>query len=151
MSTVVTHSAPAVRVPRWSPAAGTAVAIAGIWIAVVFASVFSPDLIHGSDQDHLPLAAITWWFWGTIATAFAFVPLAARQRGVVLRGTLWFSLAAATGAVWLVATLLSIFTGYRETGADPTRFPVAAFVAPIVAMALTGLVAGFVTILVRRD
>jgi hypothetical protein len=152
MSRVVTPGQPATTViPQWSPGAGTVTAVAAIWTAVIVASVFSPDLIHGSEQEHLPIAAITWWFWGLIATAFALVPIAVQRGEGAVRDGLWFVLAAATGAIWLVATLLSVFTERHVTGADPTQFPVAAVFAPVVAMAATGFVAAFVTVLVRRE
>jgi hypothetical protein len=152
MSRVITPGKPATPViPHWSPVAGTVTAVAAIWTAVIVASVFSPDLVHGSEQEHLPIAAITWWFWGLIATAFALVPIAVQRREGAVRDGLWFVLAAATGAIWLVATLLSVFTERHVTGADPTQFPVAAVFAPIVAMVATGFVAAFVTVLVRRE
>ncbi len=53
---------------------GTLAGAAAIWMAVILASVFAPDMIHGSAHEHLKIAAITWWFWGAIATGFAVVP-----------------------------------------------------------------------------
>ena len=41
----------------------TAVAVAGLWLAMAIASVFAPDLISAS-QDHVPIVAITIWMWG---------------------------------------------------------------------------------------
>lgn len=137
-------------VPCWSRVRGTTVAIVSIWVAVAAASAFSPDLIHGSEQEHLPLAAITWWFWGAIATAFALVPSLARHPSVPERREAWFALASATTGIWLMAALLSIFTERRVTGSDPTQFPVAAVAAPIIAMVATGIVAAVVAIRVRH-
>ncbi len=138
------------RVPCWSGARGTTVAVVAIWVAVAAASAFSPDLIHGSRQEHLPLAAITWWFWGAIATAFALVPSLARHPSATQDRAAWFALASATTGIWLLAALLSIFTERRVTGSDPTQFPVAAVAAPIIAMVATGIIAAVVALRVRR-
>ena len=43
-------------------------AIVSIWVSVVLASVFAPDLVSGSQQEHLPLVGLTAWLWGAIAT-----------------------------------------------------------------------------------
>lgn len=60
MSTIVTPGQHREHVvPQWTPASGTATAVAAIWTGVVFAGVFSPDLIHGSEHEHLKIAAIT--------------------------------------------------------------------------------------------
>ena len=47
----------------------TAVAVAGLWLALALSSVFAPDLISSS-QDHVPIVAITIWIWGAVATGF---------------------------------------------------------------------------------
>jgi hypothetical protein len=45
-------------------------AAAAVWIAVGAASLFAPDMVTGSLQEHLPIAALTMWLWGAIATGF---------------------------------------------------------------------------------
>jgi hypothetical protein len=128
-----------------SPSTATAVAVASIWAAVLLASLFSPDLIYDPEQKHLPIAAITWWFWGLLASAFVVaVFLRRRHDAAPAQDGRWSTLAVATGAIWLVAVLLSVFTERQITGADPTQFPVAAAFAPVAAMLATGFVAGFV-------
>lgn len=139
------------RVPCWSVARGTTVAVVAIWLAVALASAFSPDLIHGSEQEHLPIAAITWWFWGAIATAFALVPSLARHPSATERRRAWFALASTTTGIWFLAALLGMFTERRVTGSDPTQFPVAAVAAPIIAMVATGIVAAVVALRVHRE
>jgi hypothetical protein len=37
----------------------TAVGIGGIWVAVLLLSLLAPDLVSGSQQQHLPVAAFT--------------------------------------------------------------------------------------------
>jgi hypothetical protein len=46
----------------------TAIGIGGIWIAVLLLSLLAPDLVSGSQQEHLPVAAFTSWFWGGVGT-----------------------------------------------------------------------------------
>jgi hypothetical protein len=46
----------------------TAIGIGGIWVAVLLLSLLAPDLVSGSQQDHLPVAAFTAWFWGGVGT-----------------------------------------------------------------------------------
>src|SRR5215475_2078717 len=57
-----------------------ATALTVIWAAVIAISVFSPDLVSGTQQDHTPLAGILTWIWGLIATRTLITTLAA-QRG----------------------------------------------------------------------
>jgi hypothetical protein len=47
-----------------------AVAVAGLWLAMAFTAVFAPDLITGSQHEHLPIVAMTIWMWGMVATGF---------------------------------------------------------------------------------
>jgi hypothetical protein len=130
--------------------AGTAVAVASIWISVAFTSLFAPDLIHGSDQDHLALAAIFAWMWGAIATAFVLVPLSLRHDERT-QDAWWYALAALTGGIWVAVALVSIFTPREVTGSDPTQNPVGAMIAPIAGMIGTGFLAGCVAIFARGE
>jgi hypothetical protein len=116
----------------------TAIGIGWIWVAVLLISLFSPDLVSGSEQEHLPVAAITVWFWGGSA------PWSCCWRWGRLRGRpswqpIWVGLSVATLGIWTVATILAITLPVIETGTDPTRVPVAAIVAPIAAAMLTAL------------
>jgi hypothetical protein len=118
--------------------------LAGIWIAVVLISVLAPDLVTGSEQQHLPVTALTTWLWGLVATG-GFLWAMARLRGSASRRPIWIGLAVATLTVWLVATILSLVLPVVETGSDPTRLPIAAMVTPVVAALLTilaGIIAG---------
>ena len=95
-------------------------ALAGIWIAVALISALSPDLVSGSEQEHLPVAAFTTWLWGLVATG-GFLWAMGKLRGSASRRPIWIGLAVATLTVWLVATILSIALPVVETGSDPTR------------------------------
>jgi hypothetical protein len=116
----------------------TAAGIGGIWLAVVLISLLAPDMVSGSEQEHLPLPAFTTWLWGLAATG-SFVWAAGRLRGSASRRPIWIGLAVTTLAVWLVATILSITLPVHETGTDPTRLPIAALTTPIAATVLTTL------------
>jgi hypothetical protein len=116
----------------------TLAGITAIWVAVILISVFAPDMVTGSEQQHLPVAAFGAWFWGLAATG-AFVWGMGRLRGSAARQPFWVGLAAATMAVWGVATVLSITLPVYVTGSDPTRLPIGAMVSPVAAFLLTTL------------
>ena len=116
----------------------TAAGIGGIWLAVLLISLFAPDLVSGSEQEHLPFAALTAWLWGLVATG-TFLAAQVHLRGSASRRPVWIGLTVVTLAVWLVATVLSITLPVYETGTDPTRVPIGALATPIAAMVLTTL------------
>lgn len=118
--------------------AWTASGIVGIWVAVALISLLAPDLVSGSEQERMPVAALTSWLWGLVATGM-FVWAMSRLRGRAAHRPIWIGLAAATLAVWLVATVLAATLPVYETGSDPTRLPIGAMVAPIAATVLTAL------------
>jgi hypothetical protein len=126
----------------------TAFGIVGIWTAVVLISLFAPDFVSGSQQEHLPMAAFTTWFWGGVGTAI-FLWAMGKLRGNATWRTTWIGLAIATLAVWAVATIMGIAGPIVETGSDPTRIPISAFFGPIAAAMLTAL-AGVVANVFRR-
>jgi hypothetical protein len=116
----------------------TVIGIGGIWVAVLLISLFSPDLVSGSEQEHLPLAAITAWFWGVVGTVVLLLAMG-RLRGRPSWQPIWVGLSVATLVIWTVATILAITLPVIETGTDPTRVPVGAVIAPIAAAMLTAL------------
>jgi hypothetical protein len=120
----------------------------GLWTAVALISIFAPDLVSGSEQEHLPVAAFATWLWGMVATG-GYLLAMGRLRGSASRQPIWVGLTVATLAVWLLATILSIALPVVETGTDPTRLPIAALVAPIGAAVLSGLAATFAAVFAR--
>jgi hypothetical protein len=120
--------------------AWTAGGIAGIWVAVAAISLLAPDMVTGSEQQHMPVAAFGTWLWGLIATG-TYLWGMERLRGRAERRPIWAGLTAATLALWLVAAVLAATLPRVETGTDPTRIPVGALVAPIAATVLTTLAA----------
>lgn len=116
----------------------TAAGISGIWLAVLAISLLAPDMVSGSEQEHLPLAALTCWLWGLVATS-SYAAAQLRLRGRASRRPIWIGLTMVTLAVWLAATVLSAALPVYETGTDPTQLPMAALTAPIGAAVLTTL------------
>ena len=150
MGLVSSHSSPDRRsaLADGSWMAWTAAGGVGIWIAVTVISLFAPDMVTGSEHEHLAVAAFSTWLWGLVSTS-AFVWSMGKLRGDATRRPIWLGLAVATISVWLVAAILSISLPVVETGSDPTRIPIGAIVAPIAATVLT-VVAGITTSVFAR-
>ena len=107
----------------------TLIGVAAIWIGVVLISLVSPDLVSGSEQEHLPLAAFLTWIWGLIATIGLLWGMS-KLRGSAERKNLWIGLVVAVVIIWGVAVVLSAALPTWETGSDPTTLPVWAIVMP---------------------
>jgi hypothetical protein len=115
-----------------------AIGIGGIWVAVLLISLLAPDLVSGSEQQHLPVAAFTTWFWGGVGTLVVLWAMG-RLRGRARWQPIWVGLAVATLGIWALATILAVTLPVMVTGTDPTRIPFAAFFAPPAAAMLTAL------------
>jgi len=126
----------------------TAIGLGVIWISVVFISVFAPDLVSGSEQEHLPLPAFTAWLWGLVGT-WGFVNGMGKLRGSAERRPTWVGLGIAVSAIWLAAAALSIWLPVLETGSDPTSLPLGALVAPAAAAVLTAVASLVVGVFAR--
>jgi len=116
----------------------TLIGLAIIWAAVIAISLASPDLVSGSQQEHLPLALFLTWIWGLIAS-IGYLWGMSKLRGAASRRPIWIGLVVTVGVVWGVATVLSVAGPVWETGSDPTLLPVWAIVAPIGAVLVTTL------------
>jgi len=121
----------------------------GIWVAVVLISLFAPDLVSGSEQEHLPIAAFISWFWGVVGT-LVLLGAMSRLRGSPMGRPVWIGLTVVTLALWSAATIFAITLPVFETGTDPTRIPFGAIFSPVAAAMLTAL-AGFISIVFARD
>jgi hypothetical protein len=110
----------------------TAIGIGGIWIAVLLISLLAPDLVSGSEQQHLPVAAFATWFWGGIGTLVLLWAMG-RLRGSSRWQPIWIGLSVATLGIWALATILAITLPVMVTGTDPTRIPVAPLSARLAA------------------
>ncbi len=127
MTTHAPMTAAPLRPDRWWLAATGSVAV-----AVLLASILSPDLVAGTPKDQIPLAALQDWFWGSVAIAY--LAAAGPRRGDP-------TLAVSVGVVWFAVAATSIFAPSLVTGSDPTTVPVAALVAPVVGAITTGFLA----------
>ena len=127
-----------------------ALAAGSIWAAVLAVSVFSPDMVSGSEQEHLHVAAFATWIWGLLATNFVFTAwMTARRSPEHLR--LYRPFAIAVAVVWGTAAAVGIFVPEAVTGSDPTRIPFAAILAPIAAMIVTRVAAELLKTVVNED
>lgn len=126
----------------------TAVGLGAIWVAVLLISLLAPDLVSGSEQEHLPLPAFTAWLWGLLGT-WGFLNGMAKLRGDSERRPIWVGLGVATIVIWGAATALSIWLPVLETGSDPTRLPLGALVAPLAAAVLTAVASMVVGVFAR--
>jgi hypothetical protein len=126
----------------------TGLGIGGIWVAVLLNSLLAPDLVSGSEQEHLPVAAFTTWVWGGVGTV-ALLWAMVRLRDSATWEPAWIGVSVVTLAVWATAAILGITLPVFETGSDPTRIPVAAIFAPAAAAMLTALTAAIITVFRR--
>jgi hypothetical protein len=122
--------------PSWMLRAATGVG--GIWVVVLLISLLAPDLVSGSEQQHLPVAAFATWFWGGIGTLVLLWAMG-RLRGSSRWQPIWIGLSVVTLGIWALATILTITLPVMVTGTDPTRIPFAALFAPVAAAMLTAL------------
>ena len=128
--------------PARSPAvdsswtACTLLTITAIWVSIALISVLSPDMVHGSEHQRMPVAAFGAWFWAFGASIVAAVAMARLRRDVARRPAVMM-VAGVTTTIWVAATVVSIFGPTLVTGSDPTTIPLAALIAPIVAALVT--------------
>ncbi len=110
-----------------------AVALAGVWIGVAFASIFAPDLVtgRGPSLEHQPLTAMSAWVWGVIASGLV---LLASSKGTNAPQSAWQLFGIGTAAIWVIAGLVSVFAPVMDVG---IQLPIAALIAPVFAMVLT--------------
>jgi hypothetical protein len=113
--------------------ASPGIAVAAIWISTVLFSIFAPDMVTGSEHEHLPMAAMTGWLWALVATGFV---LMGARAGHASRG-----LALGTAITWALVCVAVIFGPTMVTGSDPTTIPLTAMIAPIVGAFVTGFIA----------
>lgn len=108
-------------------------------MATLLFSIFAPDLVSGSQQEHLPIAGLTAWPWAAAATGY--VLMATRVRDASDDPSVWLGFELSVVVIWAVVALAGIFAPELVTGSDPTRVPLAALVAPVAGLVATGFVA----------
>jgi hypothetical protein len=119
------------------------VAAAGIWASVFVVSVLAPDMLTGSQQDHLPLAALVAWIPGAVATRSVLNVMVRRGTTDQARR----AIAVVTVLIWASVAAVAVLGPILVTGTDPTRLPVAAVLAPIGGAVATGLVGDLVRLI----
>lgn len=118
-----------------------ALAVASIWLAVVLASIWSPDLITGSQHEHIAIAAFADWLYAALASGLVLMAFSRRTPGA--SRALWLGFTIAVASIWLAVTLASIFAPSFVTGTDPTTIPVAALFAPVAGVLATAFASVF--------
>lgn len=114
------------------------IAMAVIWLAVIVTSVWSPDFVSGSQQEHLKVSAAINWLWGALVTMA--IARIARGRRDAPEGA-WRIVGLGTAAVWLVVTVVGLAAPVFEARTDPTRIPIFALIAPIAGLLVTRFLA----------
>ncbi len=122
----------------------TGVAIACIVVSGVLGSIFSPDLVTGTQHEHLHIGAMVGWVFD--ALAIGMVAMAAQKgiRAKVSDRAPWTVLGFGVGAIWLAVMFVAIFAPVWVTGTDPTKIPVWAGLSVILGVLLTGILCSFV-------
>ncbi|UCH86445.1 MAG: hypothetical protein JSU97_07940 [Dehalococcoidia bacterium] len=123
------------------------IGIASIWLAVTLVSIFAPDFVSGSEQEHIPFAALFTWIPGAFASRSVLNEMVRRRHGKIEPKYVWAGIAITTAGIWLAVTLVSIFVPRMETGSDPTRIPIAALLAPIGGAIGTAMACGYARVL----
>lgn len=109
------------------------VAIAAVWVSVILTSILTPDMVTGSQQESLKVAAAINWLWGSLAT-MALLRALKFQSGPP---GAWMTIGLGTVVIWTAVAAVSIWAPVFVTGSDPTQLPLAAIIAPIAGLLLT--------------
>ena len=122
----------------------TAIALGCIVVSGILGSIFTPDMVTGTQHQHLPIAAFVGWIFDLVAIGMV-VPVAIQGiRAEVTDQAPWTMLGFGVGAIWLAVMVVSIFTPVWVTGTDPTEMPIWGLFSAIAGVVLTGIVCNFV-------
>ena len=117
-------------------AVATASALVAIWVAATIAAIYSPDLVTGSNHEHIQLAMFFVWPLAAIASGMVLLGAAVGRRDSEEAGPLTV-FAVGTALAWIGAALASVFVAPMSTGTDPTTIPIAALIGPVFAVLVT--------------
>ena len=117
----------------------TLIALGAIWVTVLLTSFFAPDMVTGSEQQHLKLPALLNWIWGALAT-LALLRAARFRTG---SGGSWMAAGIGTTLIWAAVLGFSLWGPVVETGTDPTTIPLSVIIAPVAGMLLTRFLVEF--------
>jgi len=124
-------------------------AVAAIWLSATAASLWAPDLVTGSNHEHIPLVAMNVLVWALLATAFVVMAPAVTASD---RPRVWGVYAGAVAVAWVATAIIAIAAPSLVTGSDPTTIPIAGLIAPVVAMAVTAYATvGVVAVAAREE
>lgn len=124
-------------------AIATSVALFAVWAAIIVASIFSPDLVTGSNHEHLAIAAIVGLPLALVTTGMILLAAGVSRRTESMPGA-WVVFAVAAVLAWGAVLLTSVFAPSMVTGTDPTTIPVAAIVGPLFGALVTAYASIFV-------
>ncbi len=121
------------------------VATAGIWASAGLIRLFAPDLVNIADDERVKFTPLLAAIGGAIATGYIWHSLVWRTRRPGHGAATWVAPATALVAValWGAMAGISISAPLVLTGADATRFPLAAFLAAVFGTAATCITARF--------
>jgi hypothetical protein len=123
--------------------------VAAIWLTATAASIWSPDLVTGSNQEHIPLVAMNVPVWALLATGFVIMAPAVTAND---RLRVWAVYTGAVTIAWVAAAVIAIAAPPLVTGSDPTTLPIAGLIAPVAAMAATAYATvGVVAVAAREE
>jgi len=115
-----------------SAARAPLIAVAAVWVSSALLAIFAPDMVTGSEHDHLPIAAMTVWPWTFAATAYVLMAARRTTSAMLVWGTI---------AIWVSIFVAGVAAPVMETGSDPTQIPIAALITPPLGALATALVA----------
>ena len=115
----------------------TGLTVAAVWLGILLAGIYAPDMITGSQHEHLAVIAGGDWIWGLVATAIVILAAQKGFRTGVTSRIPWVALAIAVGVVWVGVAMVSVWSPVWVTGTDPTTIPANAMGAPILGTFLT--------------
>ncbi len=131
--------------------AAAAAAVAGIWLAIAAAGAVAPDLVSGSQHEHLKLVGGVDWIWGLLATALVVLAVLDGIRHRAADTSPWVALAGGVMLVWAGVLFITGTSPVAVFGTDPTLIPYAAMGAPILGVFLTWFVCTLVKSALEQD
>jgi len=114
----------------------TGLALISIWVAATIAAVFAPDLVTGSNHEHLQLAMFLVWPLAAVATGMVLLAAGVSRRSGEAAGP-WVVYVVLNALAWFGAAIASVYVSPMVTGTDPTTIPIASLVAPVLSVLVT--------------
>ncbi len=122
----------------------TGIALGCIVVSGILGSIFSPNLVTGSQHEQIPIAAFVGWIFDLIAIGMVVTVAIEGIRAEVIDRAPWTLLGLGVGAIWLAVMFVAIFAPVWVTGTDPTELPIWGGLSAIAGVVLTGILCNFV-------